>query len=128
MSNWKKGQILYETLISNILENVSENCEWFTIREAGSDQVVAFAKVTALDFINELKVKDLILIHEYFMYMSELKPDPRFPTYVYTGGDRVTAVSRYIQKNIDLEMAKQYAWSTSLYRTLWFDIFSYCLP
>jgi len=109
MSSWKKGQILYETLISNILENVSENCEHFTIREAGHSQVVSFAKVTAVDFINELKVKDLISIHEYFMYCSEMKPDPRFPTYVYTGGDRVAAVTRYIQKHMDVEMAKAYA-------------------
>ena len=109
MSNWRKGQSIYETLVSNILENVSENCEHFTIREAGHAQVVSFAKVTCIDFINALKVKDLISIHEYFMYCTEMKPDPRFPTYVYTGGDRIAAVTRYIQKHIDVEMAKAYA-------------------
>jgi hypothetical protein len=109
MAKWKLGQALYDTLIAGILENVTASCESFTIREAGHNQLVAFAKVTAIDFIGALAVKDLILIHEYFMYCTEMKPDPRFPTYVYTGGDRIAAVTRYIQKHMDLEMAKAYA-------------------
>jgi methylaspartate ammonia-lyase len=52
---------------------------------------------------------DIVAIHEFLMYRAEITPDPRIPTYVYSGGDRVTSVSRYIMKHIDLELAKQYA-------------------
>ena len=109
MARWKKGQELYERFISNLTEYVSEQCEFFTIREAKGNKVVEFAKVSIPDFINGLKVEDLTLIHEYLMYMTEMKPNPRFPTYVYSGGDRIASVTRYLQKNIDLELAKQYA-------------------
>ena len=109
MARWKKGGEIYDKLISNLAGYVSEQCEFFTIREAGEDKVVEFAKVSVFDFINSLKVEELALIHEYLMYMTEMKPDPRFPTYVYSGGDRIVSVTRYIQKNIGLELAKQYA-------------------
>ena len=109
MSKWRKGQTIYNQLVSNLGEYVSEQCELFTIRESGEKKVVEFARVSVVDFINGLKVEDLLLIHEYLMYMTEMRTDPRFPTYVYSGGDRIASVTRYLQKNIDLELAKQYA-------------------
>ena len=109
MARWKKGQSVYNQLVSNLGEYVSEQCEFYTIKEAGESKVIEFARVSVIDFVNGLKVEDLLLIHEYLMYMSEMKPDPRFPTYVYSGGDRIASVTRYLQKNIDLELAKQYA-------------------
>lgn len=107
--SWKKGQTIYEKLVSNLAEYVSEQCERFTLRESGEKRVIEFARVSIVDFINGLNVGDLLSIHEYLMYMTEMKPDPRFPSYVYSGGDRITSVTRYLQKNIDLELAKQYA-------------------
>jgi len=109
MARWKKGQEIYNKLISNLTEYVSEQCEFYTIRESGESKVIEFARVSIVDFVNGLKVDDLTLIHEYLMYMTEMRPDPRFPTYVYSGGDRIASVTRYLQKNIDLELAKQYA-------------------
>lgn len=107
--SWKKGQTIYEKLVSNLAEYVSQQCELFTLRESGEKKVVEFARVSIIDFINGLTVSDLLSIHEYLMYMTEMRPDPRFPTYVYSGGDRIASVTRYLQKNIDLELAKQYA-------------------
>ena len=109
MSKWKKGQDIYDKLITNLAEYVSEQCENFTLRESGEDKVVEFAQVSVLDFINGLRVEDLTLIHEFLMYKTEMRPDIRTPIYVYSGGDRIISVTRYIQKNIGLELAKQYA-------------------
>lgn len=109
MARWKKGQEIYDKLISSLAEYVSEQCEFFTIREAGESKVMEFAKISVPDFINGLRVQDLILIHEYLMYLTEVRMDKSIPVYVYSGGDRVAAVTRYIQKNIDLELAKQFA-------------------
>ena len=109
MARWKKGQSVYSKLVSNLGEYVSEQCEFFTIRESGESKVIEFARVSIVDFVNGLKVDDLLSIHEYLMYMTEMRPDPRFPTYVYSGGDRIASVTRYLQKNIDLELAKQFA-------------------
>ena len=109
MATWKQGQSLYSQLVSNLAEHVSPQCEFYTIREAGHSKVLDFARVSIVDFVNDLKVRDLLAIHEYLMYMTDMKPDPRFPTYVYSGGDRIAAVTRYLQKNIDLELAKQFA-------------------
>lgn len=105
MARWKKGQEVYDKLISNLVEYVSTNNE----NVLDEERVIAFAKSGVFDFVNNIKVEKLALIHEYFMYMSEMRPDPRFPAYHYSGGDRIIAVTRYIQKNIALELAKQYA-------------------
>jgi len=108
MARWNKGEELYDKLISNLAEYVSEQCENFTLRESGNNKVIEFAKVSVFDFVNELKVEDMALIHEYFMFIRTRK-DPRWPVYTYNGGDRAIAVTRYIQNNIELELSKQYA-------------------
>ncbi|NBP02851.1 MAG: hypothetical protein EBU90_22590 [Proteobacteria bacterium] len=109
MTRWKKGESIYGKFIANLAEYVSEQCEMFAIKESGEHKVVEFARVSIVDFIHGLTVEDLLLMHEYLMYMTEMRLDPRFPTYVYAGGDRIAAVTRYLQKNIDLELAKCYA-------------------
>ena len=106
--SWKKGQSIYQQLVSNLAEYVSEQCEHFTLRESGHNQVIEFARISIVDFIHGLEVGDLLSIHEYLMYMTDMKPDPGFPAYVYSGGDRITAVTRYLQKHVDLELAKCY--------------------
>lgn len=105
MARWKKGQEVYDKLMDNLVEYVSTNNE----NVLDEERVIEFAKSGVFDFVNNIKVEELALIHEYFMYMSEMRPDPRFPVYHYSGGDRIIAVTRYIQKNIALELAKQYA-------------------
>lgn len=105
MARWNKGKEVYTKLMDNLAEYVSTNNQ----DVLDEDRIIAFGKAAVFDFINNLKVEELALIHEYFMYMSEMRPDPRFPGYHYSGGDRVIAVTRYIQKNIALELAKQYA-------------------
>ena len=102
MARHRKGQDTYEKLVANIGEYVSDS-------STSEKEVVAKAKTSVPDFIGGLKVLDLTDIHEYLMYRSEINPDPRTPTYVYSGGDRVISVTRYLLKNIDLEMAKLYA-------------------
>lgn len=107
--SWKRGQDIYSKLVSNLAEHVSNECDFLTIKEANDEKIINYAKAQVPEFIKDLKVKDVACLHEYFMYMSELRPDPRFPTYVYSGGDRIISVTRYIQKHIDKELAKQYA-------------------
>lgn len=103
--SWKKGQNVYNLLIQSIAEHCSEACAFFE----DEGRVVGYAKAQIPEFVEGLTVLNLTLIHEYLMYMSEVKPDPLFPTYVYTGGDRIISVTRYLIKNIELELAKQYA-------------------
>ena len=107
--SWRKGQDYYNRLVSNIGEQVSNECEFLTLKESQEERVINYAKSLVPEYIQDLKIKELSAIHEYFMYMCELRPDPRFPTYVYSGGDRIISVTRYIQKHIDKELAKQYA-------------------
>ena len=109
MTCWKKGTSIYEQFIANLAEYASEQCEMFAIKESGANKVIEFARASIVDFIHGLTVEDLLLMHEYLMHMTEMRPDPRFPTYVYSGGDRIAAVTRYLQKNADLILAKQYA-------------------
>lgn len=108
MARWNQGEALYDKFISNLTEYVSEQCEHFTLRESGEHKVIEFARVSVFDFVNELKVEDMALIHEYFMFIRTRK-DPRWPIYHYNGGDRAIAVTRYIQRTIELELAKQLA-------------------
>lgn len=110
MAQWKKGQDVYERLTHNIGEWLS-SCADEGVLEVNRtpNKVVDLAKTIIPDFVSGLKVADVIDIHEYLMYMSTLRPDPRFPTYVYSGGDRIISVTRFLLKNIDLELAKQYA-------------------
>ena len=102
---WKKNQLVYDSFVSAILENIQEECMLCTTEK----QIIDYAKNNIYDYVEALPVKKLVQIHEYLMYMAELKPDPRFPTYVYSGGDRIISVTRYFQKHIDLILAKQYA-------------------
>lgn len=106
MARWNKGEELYEKFLSNLTEYVSELCENFTLRESGEKKVIEFARVSVFDFVNELKVEELALIDEYFMFVRTRK-DPRWPIYHYSGGDRAIAVTQYIQSSIELELAKQ---------------------
>ena len=101
MARWKRGQEIYEKLISNLGEYISE--------QTSDSRALAYAKSSIPEFIDGLTVKDLNLIHEYLSYRTEITPDIRTPTYVYSGGDRIAAVTRHLQKNIDLELAKCYA-------------------
>ena len=107
MARWKKGQSLYTKLMDNLAEHVSNHYD--DVMNPHHSGVIAYAKTSVVDFINHLKVEDLILIHEYLMYMTEMRSNNRLTPYVYSGGDRVAAVTRHLQKNIDLELAKQYA-------------------
>ena len=93
--------------MDNLAEHVSTHYD--DIINPRSSGVIAYAKACVPDFIDGLTVKDLALIHEYLMYITEMRSDIRIPTYVYMGGDRIMSVTRHIQKNIDLELAKQYA-------------------
>lgn len=105
MANWKQGQGVYEQLISDFAEHITEACAFYT----DNNKVIDYARMHIPEYIEALPVKKLVQIHEYLMYMTELKPDPRFPAYFYNGGDRVISVSRYLQKYIDLELSKQFA-------------------
>jgi len=105
MARWIKGKEVYTKLMDNLAEYVSIHND----RVLNQQRIDTFAKNAVLDFINNLKVNELALIHEYLMHQSELRYDPRFPVYHYSGGDRIIAVTRYIQKHIGLELAKQYA-------------------
>ena len=104
MARWRAGQTIYEKLVSDIINDTEEKVINHT-----PENYIWYGKTVAPDFVNKLTVTDLVSIHEYLMYMTEMKPDPRFPTYVYSGGDRIASVTRYLQKNIDLEHSKQYA-------------------
>lgn len=107
MSRWKKGQDTYNTLVENIGAWVTSGVSNGV--EHSESKVIADAKSVVPEFVSGLRVLDLTDIHEYLMYRSEINPDPRTPTYVYSGGDRIISVTRYLLKNIDLELAKQYA-------------------
>lgn len=107
--SWKSGQSKYDTLISSITEYVSNQLDITTTRMAKDSTVINMARGVVADFVNNLRVSDVISIHDYLMYVTEMRTDNRMPVYVYSGGDRATAVTRYIQKNIDLELAKQFA-------------------
>lgn len=99
---WKQGQEHYNTLIENIVAH-STSAEH--VQCAAS--VIKKAKDSIPEFISGLRVMDLVAIHEYLMHVSGLKPDPRFPVYVYSGGDRVIAVARHLLKNMEMELAKR---------------------
>ena len=103
--SWKKNQLVYENFISNLAEFIGR----LDIVIKDEDRLVEKIKTYVPEFVSDLRVNEVIKIHEYLMYMAEMKPDPRFPTYMYTGGDRIASVTRYLQKNVDLELAKQYA-------------------
>lgn len=106
MARWKRGQEIYDKLVSNLAESVSNHNDTFDMSESS---VLAFAKSCVPEFVNTLRVAEIILIHEFLMYKTEVRKDIRTPIYEYSGGDRIMAVTRYIQKNIDLELAKLYA-------------------
>ena len=111
MARWKRGQEVYDKLIANLAEAVSNHNDLFNIDQSS---IVAFAKSCVPEFVNTLRVAEAILIHEFLMYQTEVRKDIRTPIYEYAGGDRIASVTRYIQKNIDLELAKQYAWYFTL--------------
>ena len=106
MARWKRGQEIYDKLVSNLIESVSNHNDTFNIGEQG---VITFAKSCVPEFVNTLRVAEVILIHEFLMYKTEVRKDIRTPIYKYSGGDRIAAVTRYIVKHIDLELAKQLA-------------------
>lgn len=106
MARWKRGQEIYDKLISNLAEYVSAHNDTFNISESS---VMAYAKACVPEFVNTLRVADIILIHEFLMYKTEVTKDIRTPAYEYSGGDRIMAVTRYMQRNMSLELAKQYA-------------------
>jgi hypothetical protein len=105
MARWKKGQEIYDKLISNLAEYVSEHNPSFI----SEDSITAYAKACVPEFINTLKVNEVILIHEFLIYKTEVRKDIRTPVYEYSGGDRIMSITRYIQRNIDLELSKLYA-------------------
>lgn len=106
---WKNGQDTYHQLVNNISQWVaSSESEGVGEFNRTEKSIIQFAKTIIPEFIEGLRISDLISIHEYLMYMSEVRPDPRFPVYEYSGGDRIISVTRYLLKNIDLELAKNY--------------------
>lgn len=106
MARWKRGQEIYDKLIASLAESVSTANDTLIISDSS---LVAFAKTCVPEFVNTLRVAEVILIHEFLMYKAEVRKDIRTPVYEYSGGDRIMSVTRYIQRNIDLELAKQYA-------------------
>lgn len=105
MARWKRGQDIYIKLMSNLAENVSNTHDTFGMSE---HNIVAYAKTLVPEFVNTLRVAEVILIHEYLMYKTEVRKDIRVPAYEYSGGDRIAAVARYMQKHMHLELAKLY--------------------
>lgn len=106
MARWKRGQDIYDKLMCNLAESVSNHNDTFDMSEAS---MLAFAKSCVPEFVNALRVAEVILIHEFLMYKTEVRKDIRTPIYEYSGGDRIAAIVRYMQKNIGLELAKLYA-------------------
>ena len=106
MSNCRHGKERYEALIENIGEWASNDING---KEPSPKTVIDKAKTSVPEFVSGLRVLDLTAIHEYLMYTAEIRPDIRTPVYVYTGGDRIISVTRYLLKNIEYELAKQYA-------------------
>jgi hypothetical protein len=106
MVRWRNGQDIYDKLIANLAESVSNHNDLFNI---GESSIITYARSCVPEFINTLRVGEINLIHEFLMYRTEVRKDLRTPVYEYSGGDRITSVTRYIQKNIELELAKQYA-------------------
>lgn len=106
MARWKRGQEIYDKLMSSLAENVSNTHDTFGISEHGA---IAYAKTLVPEFVNTLRVAEIILIHEFLMYKTEVRKDVRTPAYEYSGGDRIAAVARYMQKCMHLELAKLYA-------------------
>lgn len=106
MARWNRGQEIYSKLISNLAESVSNHGDTFNISESN---IIALAKTLVPEFINTLRVAEVILVHEFLMYETEVRKDIRTPVYEYSGGDRIMAVTRHIQRHIDLELAKQFA-------------------
>lgn len=102
MNKWHRGKETYEKLVDNIGAWVTSECD-------DESAVIRKAKNIVPEFVSGLRVLDLVDIHEYLMYITEMRPDIRTPAYVYSGGDRIISVTRYLLKNIDLELAKQYA-------------------
>lgn len=103
MNRWRKGQEVYDKLVSSLAEYTSNT------DIVDPHQALAMAKSAIPEFVDGLRVSDVTLIHEYLMYITEMRKDIRTPVYVYTGGDRIMAVTKHLIKNIDLELAKQYA-------------------
>jgi len=103
--SWKKGKDVYNQLIQSIVQRCDQAGDFHDNEE----KIIGYAKYQVTEFVERLTVKNLTLVHVYLVYMSELKPDPLFPTYRYTGGDRIISVTRYLIKYIELELAKQYA-------------------
>jgi len=103
--SWRKGKDVYNQLIQSIVQRCDQAGDFHDNEE----KIIGYAKYQVTEFVERLTVKNLTLIHVYLVYMSELKPDPLFPTYRYTGGDRIISVTRYLIKYIELELAKQYA-------------------
>lgn len=104
MSHTKDRQV-YESFISDYLEHIQEACAFCETEK----QIIKYAKDHIFEFIEAIPVKKLIQLHDYLMYVTETKPDVRIPSYYYSGGDRIISVTRYLEKYIDLELAKQYA-------------------
>jgi hypothetical protein len=102
--SWSKGKDVYNQLIQSIVEHCDQAGDLYDNEE----KVIGYAKYRVFEFVEALTVKNLTLIHVYLVYMSELKSDPLFPAYVYTGGDRIISVTRYLFKYIELELAKRY--------------------
>lgn len=106
MARWKRGQEIHDKLIANLAEAVSNHNDAFNM---GESSIAAFAKSCVPEFVNTLRVAEAILIHEFLMYQTEVRKDIRTPIYEYAGVDRIASVTRYIQKNIELELAKCFA-------------------
>ena len=103
--SWKSNQQVYETFVSDYLLHIAEACAFCTTEA----QIIAYAKAHVYEHVEALPVKQLVAMHEYLMYMTDVRSDIRVPAYHYAGGDRITAVVRYLQKHMGLELAKQHA-------------------
>jgi len=105
MTRWKQGQDIYDQLIANLAEYTCEH----NSSVISESSVTAYAKACVPDFINALKVNEVVLIHEFLMHKTAVRKDIRTPVYEYSGGDRIMSITGYMQRNMHLELSKLYA-------------------
>ena len=106
--SWRKGQDIFDRLCDQLAHLPSTDVR-FDCDEHTPKQATAYVKSKIPEVISLLHVRELCYLHDFLMYKSEMRTHPVLPTYHYAGGDRVLAVTLWLQKNIDLILAKQYA-------------------
>jgi len=102
-TRYKSGETAFRQLCSAIAEHAS-NASVTGAPEAA----VAIARADVPDMVHAMRARDIIAIHMYLMYLTDMRPDARWPAYEYTGGDRIMAVCKYLQRHMELVLATCY--------------------